>query len=228
MQNKKWKLEEIEFLINNNRKLSLLEFSEKLNRTERAIKLKINRLGFSVSLENKSTSNCLNCEKEIKDYTKNDRKFCCHSCSASYMNKIIIKKNALPIINCGNCGKPTKNKEFCSPRCSHISVSKKAYSDFLNGINQSTKNNYSPKTFKKFFLEEQDNKCAVCSMKNEWNGKSIVFVMDHIDGNSTNNNRNNLRLVCPNCDSQLDTYKSKNKNSGRFYRRQRILEGKSY
>jgi hypothetical protein len=27
--------------------------------------------------------------------------------------------------------------------------------------------------------------------------------------------RNNLRLVCHNCDSQLDTYKSKNKNSAR-------------
>ena len=30
-----------------------------------------------------------------------------------------------------------------------------------------------------------------------------------------NINRDNLRLVCPNCDSQLDTYKSKNKNSDR-------------
>lgn len=26
-----------------------------------------------------------------------------------------------------------------------------------------------------------------------------------------------LRLICPNCDSQLDTYKSKNKNSDRIY-----------
>jgi len=27
--------------------------------------------------------------------------------------------------------------------------------------------------------------------------------------------RENYRCVCPNCDSQLDTYKSKNKNSAR-------------
>ena len=45
-------------------------------------------------------------------------------------------------------------------------------------------------------------------------------MLDPIDGNAENNNRENLRLVCPNCDSQLDTYKSKNKNSARAkYRR---------
>lgn len=27
-----------------------------------------------------------------------------------------------------------------------------------------------------------------------------------------------MRLICPNCDSQLDTYKSKNKNSARKFR----------
>ena len=76
-------------------------------------------------------------------------------------------------------------------------------------------------TYKKWFLLEQNNKCSVCNIENIWNiwniwnSKELVFVLDHIDGNADNNNRDNLRLVCPNCDMQLDTFKSKNKNSAR-------------
>ncbi|RYC04239.1 endonuclease [Nocardioides ganghwensis] len=53
-------------------------------------------------------------------------------------------------------------------------------------------------------------------------------VLDHIDGDSSNNRRENLRLVCPNCDSQLETYKARNRGKGRAWRRQRYAEGKSY
>lgn len=52
--------------------------------------------------------------------------------------------------------------------------------------------------------------------------------MDHTDGNPTNNRRENLRLVCPNCDSQLPTYKSRNRGNGRSFRRQRYADGLSY
>lgn len=69
--------------------------------------------------------------------------------------------------------------------------------------------------YKKYFLKEQNNKCAICGITNLWQDKPLIFVLDHIDGNADNNSRDNLRLVCPNCDSQLPTYKSKNKNSAR-------------
>ena len=47
----------------------------------------------------------------------------------------------------------------------------------------------------------------------------LHFILDHIDGDASNNFEFNLRLICPNCDSQLDTYKSRNKNSARTHRK---------
>lgn len=60
--------------------------------------------------------------------------------------------------------------------------------------------------------------CSLCNKKLSKNTKSGNFVLDHVDGDASNNWKTNLRLICPNCDSQLDTYKSKNKNSARKFR----------
>ena len=54
------------------------------------------------------------------------------------------------------------------------------------------------------------NICSECGIS-EWNGKSISLELDHVDGVRTNHKLENLRLLCPNCHSQTDTYRSKNK-----------------
>ena len=70
-----------------------------------------------------------------------------------------------------------------------------------------------------YLYKEQDNCCAICGMPAEWEGQPLNLILDHIDGDALNNKRPNLRLICPNCDSQLPTYKSRNKNSARTFRR---------
>jgi 5-methylcytosine-specific restriction endonuclease McrA len=78
---------------------------------------------------------------------------------------------------------------------------------------------YHNPTIRKYLIEHNGNNCMICGQSgNNWNGKPITLIVDHIDGKSNNNKLDNLRIVCPNCDCQLPTYKAKNKgNSTRSY-----------
>jgi hypothetical protein len=68
----------------------------------------------------------------------------------------------------------------------------------------------SEKARKRFLIQERGHGCEICSYAT-WCNKPIPIELDHIDGNADNNVRENLRLICPNCHAQTDTYKSKNK-----------------
>jgi hypothetical protein len=54
-----------------------------------------------------------------------------------------------------------------------------------------------------------DYKCAICKI-DSWNDAYISLHLDHIDGNNSNHDLQNLRFLCPNCHSQTDTYAGKN------------------
>ncbi len=125
---------------------------------------------------------------------------------------------------CLNCGKefykyPESSGKYCCNQCQQEYQHKQQYQKILDGDPSIMRANYIPKNFKPDIIEEQNGVCAICGMSQEWNGKPLVFILDHIDGHASNNKRDNLRCICPNCDSQLDTYKSKNKNGERSYYR---------
>lgn len=121
-----------------------------------------------------------------------------------------------PFRSCDHCGKQTDNPKFCSNRCQqdfHWSAwrIRIASGEILCLLKMQR------------YVREMQPNCVLCGQGNVWNGKSLVLQIDHIDGNSDNNNLLNLRAVCPNCHTQTETWCCRTpKNSKRQrYARQR-------
>jgi 5-methylcytosine-specific restriction endonuclease McrA len=53
------------------------------------------------------------------------------------------------------------------------------------------------------------HKCECCGNK-EWLGQPISLEVDHVNGISTDHRLENLRILCPNCHAQTETYRGKN------------------
>ena len=74
----------------------------------------------------------------------------------------------------------------------------------------------SQRTLRKWYIKGEYTSyiCSLCGQEPFWKGKPLTLRLDHINGCNKDNRLENLRWVCPNCDSQLDTYNGRNKNHG--------------
>ena len=134
------------------------------------------------------------------------QRFCCRSCSC----RAEPRRKKYTFL-CKNCGKSSigYRSKFCSTECSHDYIFKnKTLPLFKNGKISNRK------TLKNIISKIIGYKCSCCGI-NTWLSNKLSIELDHIDGNCTNNMPNNLRLLCPNCHSQTDTWKARNKGNGR-------------
>src|ERR1700745_1069599 len=157
---------------------------------------------------------CKQCQKEIVRPAKRGD-FCSRSCSAPFNNLAgIMGKARVAIRFCLNCnGKLTsKHTTYCSVKCRQTYQLQK----WLKGKNFSLKWGGTPVCIKQFLLKEAGYKCSQCGWGeiNPVTGNCPVEV-DHIDGDNSNNLRENLRILCPNCHSLTPTFRNLNTVGGR-------------
>lgn len=140
--------------------------------------------------------------------------YCNHSCAAAATNRTRLggKPRTRKCLDCS--AYPEKNHKYCN-EC------RKKHPERANKKTD-LKEARTDRVRKRILLAECGIKCQAC-YNTEWHGCPIPLDLDHIDGDSDNNDRDNLRLICPNCHALTPTYKGRNqgKNSSRQARRGR-------
>lgn len=126
---------------------------------------------------------------------------------------------------CKNCGKPlTKTQKFyCCLDCQHEYQTNEYLSRWKNGEETGLSGEYGlNKRIRNYLLNKVNYKCELCgwSKTNPFTG-TIPLEIHHKDGDYTNNKEENLQVLCPNCHSLTETYKSHNKEGrksrGKYY-----------
>ncbi len=64
-------------------------------------------------------------------------------------------------------------------------------------------------SLKPHLISERGHKCERCNLT-EWLGEKIPLEIDHVNGDRTDNKKENLKLLCCNCHSLTPTWRGRN------------------
>lgn len=159
---------------------------------------------------------CPECNKEFRS----ERAYSGHKSVHREGGRYTVSRVKVPRNNCLNCEIPLvkPHQKYCSGKCQQDWVYKNKTVPKIE-----TKSKNPDRSTFRYLVEKHERKCSVCN-NYTWNDSKIPLDIDHINGDPTDNAIDNLRLICPNCHRQTNTWGMKRgrrelKNKGKDGRR---------
>lgn len=174
---------------------------------------------------NENPTLCLMCHNSIPFCKGIEvKKFCNQSCAASYNNKGYNRHTGEMVKDqyCLSCNtfipKGKTDRKYCDLKCHK----QHQYDTYVKSWLAGDKLGFTGKTcqisnyVRRYLHETRGTACEDCG----WDERhpvdgSVLTEVEHIDGDATNNDLSNLKILCPNCHSMTPTFRARNKNSAR-------------
>ena len=148
--------------------------------------------------------------------------------TCKFCDKTITNKGSLAshIKCCKNNPSRVKNvrsklagqQKGCIPWNKNKTFQEEITARLIQTIESGNYKNYSDNSIRrlvrKYLIHKHGNICMICGLS-EWRNIIIPLVSDHVDGDASNNEISNFRIICNNCDAILPTFKGKNRGKGR-------------
>lgn len=210
MKNIKWSEQEIEFLKKNYGEYGPKKCAEHLSRTRRAVIERAKILKLKMDEEKKKSIYLKHDEEKMRNAIKKSN---CYADVMRYVGiqpkaanygtiKRYIEKYSIDISHFKSSGELTK--ERWKENKHRGQIPSKTLEEYLVKNVKFGRN----QRIKQLLFENgiKERKCELCGTGEEWNGKKLSLILDHINGDNTNYTLENLRIICPNCDATLDTF----------------------
>lgn len=126
----------------------------------------------------------------------------------NYLNTTILSSNSTNEVIDENDVNCVHNCSICQSNCTTNNNENIPQDEDLNDFSSNKEilnlSSLNKKYLKDYLLMNKilKNECAICGLV-EWQNNYLKMELDYIDKDQTNQNINNIRLLCPNCFSQV-------------------------